>query len=418
MCDNDIATRGRSRMELMAPAGNFESLRAAAQGGADSVYFGVGRLNMRAKSTTNFTVDDLPEVTALCREVGMRSYLTINTIIYDDDLADMRALVDAAVAAQVTAIIATDIATMEYAARAGAQIHASTQLNISNIEAVRFYARWCDVMVLARELTLEQIAHITRQIDEQDIRGPRGERERIEIFAHGALCMAVSGKCYLSLHESGASANRGECRQICRRSYTVRETESGEELAIDNAYVMSPKDLCTIGFLDRIAGAGVSVLKIEGRARAPEYVKTVCKAYNQALDALADGSYSPQRIEQWTTELATVFNRGFWGGYYLGKRLGEWSETYGSAATRHKTYVAKVTNYYAKIGVAELKMESGEISVGQPIMAIGKTTGVYEFTALELRDDLQAIPKATKGQVVSVPVEQPLRRGDRIYIFE
>jgi len=408
----------RGDIELMVPAGDFEALSAAIQGGANSVYFGVGRLNMRAKSSINFTIEDLPEIVARCKPFNVQTYLTLNTVIYDSDIEEMKQLVDAAYDAGISAIIATDIATLRYASQKGMEIHASTQLNISNVEALKFYAQWIDVGVLARELTLNQVAFITRQIKEQNIVGPSGNLVRIEIFAHGALCMAISGKCYLSLHETGASANRGACQQTCRKSYIVTEKETGHELEVDNEYIMSPKDLCTIGFLNKIIDAGVRVLKIEGRARGPEYVKKVCQVYNQALDSLVDGTYSEEKIRLWKTELSKVFNRGFWDGYYLGKRLGEWSSVYGSIATHTKTYVGKITNYFTKISVIELKIEATDIEVGQTALIIGPTTGVYEFEIKEIRIDDQSVKKATQGQIVSIPVDELVRRGDKFYIFK
>ncbi len=408
----------RSDVEIMAPAGNFESLVAAIQGGANSVYFGVGRLNMRAKSSINFTVEDLPEVARRCAEAGLKSYLTINTIIYDSDIDEMKQLVDAAVDSGITAIIATDIATLQYAGQRGIEIHASTQLNISNVEALKFYSQWIDVAVLARELNLNQVAYISRQIREQNIRGPKGNLIQIELFAHGALCMAISGKCYLSLHETGASANRGACQQTCRKGYIVTEKETGHQLEIDNEYIMSPKDLCTVGFLNKIIDAGVRILKIEGRARSPEYVKTVSHVYNQALDALISGNYTSDNINRWKAELSKVFNRGFWDGYYLGQRLGEWSNVYGSIATHIKEYVGKITNYFKNLEVIELKLEAGDIQVGQTALIIGPTTGVIEFIIPEIRYDHVSVDSAHKGQVVSIPVNQLVRRGDKMYIFK
>ncbi|HOG20634.1 MAG TPA: U32 family peptidase [Salinivirgaceae bacterium] len=407
----------RNEVELMAPAGNFESLQAAIQGGADSVYFGIGRLNMRSKSSINFTIDDLPEITKRCKKNNTLTYLTVNTIIYDSDIDEMKQIVDAVKKYGVSAIIATDIATLQYASTQGVEIHASTQMNITNIESLRFYSQWIDVAVLARELNLNQVSYITRKIKEENIRGPKGDLVRIEMFAHGALCMAVSGKCYLSLHETGASANRGACQQTCRKGYIVIEKETGNELEIDNEYIMSPKDLCTIGFLNKIIDSGVRVLKIEGRARGPEYVKKTCQVYNKALEALETNSYTNENIEIWKHELSTVFNRGFWDGYYLGQRLGEWSNVYGSKATHSKAYIAKVTNYFSNINVIELKIESGTLSVGQKVMIIGPTTGVYEFVIEEIRVENRNIEKAVKGDVISVPTKELVRRGDRLYTF-
>ncbi|MDD2562782.1 MAG: U32 family peptidase [Salinivirgaceae bacterium] len=407
----------RNDIELMAPAGNFESLYAAIQGGANSVYFGIGRLNMRAKSSVNFTIEDLPNIAKICQENNLFSYLTINTIIYDADIEEMHKLIDKAKEANISAIIATDIATIHYASQKGVEIHASTQLNITNIEAIKFYSQWVDVAVLARELNLNQVAHITRQIKEQNICGPSGKLVKIEIFAHGALCMAVSGKCYLSLHETGASANRGACQQTCRKGYIVTEKETGHELEIDHEYIMSPKDLCTVGFLNKIIDAGVTVLKIEGRARGPEYVKKVCDIYNNAIDSLVSNSYTTAKIEQWKEELSTVFNRGFWDGYYLGQRMGEWSNVYGSRATHHKVYIAKVTNYYSNIGVVELKVESGELSIGEEVLIIGPTTGVLETPILEIRKENKSCKTAIKGDLISIPSKSIVRRGDKLYKF-
>ncbi len=407
----------RREVELMAPAGNFESLQAAIQGKADSVYFGIGRLNMRAKSSVNFTIEDLPEIVKRCRDSNVLTYLTVNTVIYDSDIEEMKQIVDAASQAGISAIIATDISTLQYASHRGLEIHASTQLNITNIESLRFFAQWIDVAVLARELSLNQVSYITRKIKEENIAGPKGELVQIEMFAHGALCMAISGKCYLSLHETGASANRGACQQTCRKAYVVTEKETGNELEIDHEYIMSPKDLCTIGFLNKIIDSGVRVLKIEGRARGPEYVKKVCKVYNEALISIEDGSYSTAKIENWKRELETVFNRGFWDGYYLGQRLGEWSHVYGSTATHSKAYIAKVTNYFSNLNVAELKIESGELFVNQEIMVVGPTTGIYELKIREIRVDNKNALIAKKGETVSIPVEQLVRRGDKVYVF-
>jgi putative protease len=372
---------------------------------------------MRAKSSVNFTVDDLPEIVRRCKEENVLTYLTVNTVIYDSDIDEMKHIVDAAKEAGITAIIATDISTLQYASQKGVEIHASTQLNITNIEAVRFFAQWVDVAVLARELNLNQVSYITRKIKEENICGPRGELVRIEMFAHGALCMAISGKCYLSLHETGASANRGACQQTCRKAYVVTEKETGNELEIDHEYIMSPQDLCTVGFLNKIIDSGVRVLKIEGRARGPEYVKKVCEVYNRALQALEEETYTAEKIEGWKNELESVFNRGFWDGYYLGQRLGEWSPVYGSRATHSKAYVAKITNYFSNLNVAELKIESGELSVGQKALIIGPTTGVYDIEIGEIRLEHKNVQTARKGDTISVPVNQLVRRGDKLYIF-
>lgn len=403
-------------IEIMAPVGSWESLVAAAQGGANSIYFGVEQLNMRSKSTLNFTIEDLPEIVNRCHLSGMKSYLTVNTIIYDHDLIMMRKIVDAAKYSGISAIIASDMAVINYAFDQGVEIHASTQLNVSNIEALKFFSRFCDVIVTARELSLMQVKEINRQIALQNIRGPKGELVRIEAFVHGALCMAVSGKCYLSLHEQNSSANRGACRQTCRKAYTVTEKESGYQLEIDNEYIMSPKDLCTVGFLDQVLEAGITVLKIEGRARSPEYVKTVARAYRDAADAYVDGLYSRELAEQLTVKLDTVFNRGFWDGYYLGRKLGEWSNQYGSQATKRKVYLAKGVNYFSNLGVAEFLMESGELSVGDEILITGPSTGVLEITIDEIRVDLKSVEKTIKGEAFSIKVPEKVRRADRLYL--
>ncbi len=405
-------------VEIMAPVGSWESLRAAVQGGADSVYFGVQGLNMRAASSVNFTLDDLAQIVRVAREGRLKSYLTLNTVLYDSDLPYMKQVVDRARAEGVDAVIVADQAAMEYAFRAGIEVHLSTQLNISNIETVAFYARYADVVVLARELTLEQVRAIYDQICERDIRGPRGELVRIELFAHGALCMAVSGKCYLSLHEAWRSANRGECRQICRRAYRVQDIETGHELEVDNAYIMSPKDLCTIEFLDKVLGAGVQVLKIEGRARSGEYVKRVCEAYRDATTLISSGAYTPERAAELRERLRTVFNRDFWGGYYLGHRLGEWTSSHGSSATERKVYVGKVTNYFGHPGVAEIQVEAATLRRGEPLLLLGETTGVVEFTPEEIRVDLEPIAEDTlvrQGAKCSMPTPQLVRRGGKLY---
>ncbi len=370
----------RNEIEIMAPVGSYESLMAAIHAKANSVYFGIEQLNMRARSSNNFTIDDLHKIVGICKEHSIKTYLTVNTVVYDAELALMHKIVDAAHEAGVTAIIASDLSVLQYAFQKGVEIHASTQLNITNIEAVKFFSRFCDVMVTARELNLNQVAAIAQAIRDENIRGPKGDFVQIEVFTHGALCMAVSGKCYLSLHEHNASANRGSCFQTCRKAYEVTERESGNQLLIDNEYIMSPKDLCTLPFIDRLLIAGVTVLKIEGRARGPEYVKTVVEAYNQAIDALFEGKFTEELIDRLTTKLATVFNRGFWDGYYLGKRLGEWSGVYGSKATKRKQFVGKCTNYFGKLSVVEITLESGELAVGDTILFIGETTGVVELT--------------------------------------
>lgn len=414
----------KNELEIMAPAGNFECLQAAIQGGADSVYFGVGRLNMRSHSANNFTPEDLSEVTRICREAGVKSYLTLNICLYPEDIQAMREALDAAKSAGVDAIIASDMAAIQYCREIGLEVHISTQLSISNVEALRFYAQFADVVVLARELRLEQVKEIYDAIVREGIKGPSGELVRIEMFAHGALCMAVSGKCYLSLHTYGASANRGECYQVCRRGYEVKDLETGNMLEIDNKYIMSPKDLCTIEFMDRIIESGVKVFKIEGRARSAEYVKRCASCYRRAADAVLEGKYSPELAAVLKSELAEVFNRGFWDGYYQGASLGEWSEVYGSQSTRQKVYSGKVTNWFDKIGVAEIAVESVPIVKGASLMAIGPTTGVVEFKADEIRVDLEEMPVAEKGVHCSIEIKDvngqqaKLRRGDKIFIWE
>ncbi len=405
-------------LEIMAPAGNFECLQAAIQGGADSVYFGVERLNMRSHSANNFKMEDLEEIVRICSEASVKTYLTLNIILYNEDLEDMRRTLDAAKKAGVNAVIASDMAAIEYARQIGVEVHISTQLSISNSESLRFYARFADVIVLARELNLKQVKEIKSIIDRDNICGPSGRKVEIEMFAHGALCMAISGKCYLSLHEYGASANRGSCYQICRRGYQVRDVETGNELVVDNKYIMSPKDLCTIEFMDKIIDAGVTVFKIEGRARSAEYVKTVASCYRRAADAVCDGEYTPELAASLKEELAKVFNRGFWDGYYQGARLGEWSEVYGSKATRRKVYCGKITNWFAKIGVAEILVESASLKVGDTILIIGPSTGVIEYKVPEIRVDLKSVPEATKGTFCSIPMENKLRRSDKVYLWE
>lgn len=408
--------RKRTDIDLMAPVGSYESLMAAIQAGSNSIYFGIEQLNMRARSSNNFTFDDLRNIVSICEEHNVKTYLTVNTIIYDEEMEKMHKVVDAAAENHVTAIIASDIAVMQYARSKGVEVHASTQLNISNIEAVAFFAQFCDVMVTARELSLEQVKYITEQIRQRDIRGPKGELVKIEIFCHGALCMAVSGKCYLSLHEYNHSANRGACLQACRRAYRVTDIESGDELEIDNKYIMSPKDLCTIGFVNKIIDAGVSVLKIEGRARSCEYVKTVVECYDEALNSCFDGTYDREKIDGWKKRLETVFNRGFWDGYYMGQRLGEWSEVYGSRATKTKVYLGKVLNFFSKINVAEIKLETAEeLSVGDEILITGTTTGALQQTVDEIREDLKPVPKVVQGSLFSIKTSEVVRRGDKLY---
>ena len=403
----------------MAPAGNFECLHAAIQGGADSVYFGVGHLNMRSNSANNFSPADLSEVVRICREHGVRTYLTLNITLYPEDIPEAYAALDAARAAGVSAVIASDMAAILYCRQIGLEVHISTQLSISNSEALRFYAQYADVVVLARELRLDQVREIYDTIVREHITGPSGELVRIEMFAHGALCMAISGKCYLSLHTYGASANRGACLQVCRRGYGVTDLETGNELNIDNKYIMSPKDLCTIEFMDKIVDAGVKVFKIEGRARSAEYVKRCAACYRRAADAVCDGTYTPELAASLKTELAEVFNRGFWDGYYQGAYLGQWSDVYGSQATRTKVYCGKVTNWFGRIGVAEVKVESAPLHVGDRVMAIGPTTGVVEFTADDIRVEFKQVQTAPKGVDCSValPSGERLRRGDKVYLW-
>ena len=408
--------RKRTDIDLMAPVGSYESLMAAIQAGSNSIYFGIEQLNMRARSSNNFTFDDLRNIVSICEEHNVKTYLTVNTIIYDEEMEKMHKVIDAAAENHVTAVIASDIAVMQYARSKGVEVHASTQLNISNIEAVTFFAQFCDVMVTARELSLDQVKYITDQIRQRDIRGPKGELVKIEIFCHGALCMAVSGKCYLSLHEYNHSANRGACLQACRRAYRVTDIESGDELEIDNKYIMSPKDLCTIGFVNKIIDAGVSVLKIEGRARSCEYVKTVVECYDQALNSCFDGTYNREKIDGWKKRLETVFNRGFWDGYYLGQRLGEWSEVYGSRATKTKVYLGKVLNFFSKINVAEIKLETAEeLNVGDEILITGTTTGALQQTVDEIREDLMPVQKVVQGSLFSIKTNDIVRRGDKLY---
>ncbi len=404
-------------IEICSPAGSFESLMAAIYAGAQSVYIGVLHLNMRSQSIVNFSLTDLRRVSAICKKHRVKFYIAINTAIYDRDLTVMKKIIDAAVKNQADAVIVTDQAAMNYARLKKIPVHLSTQLNISNIETIRFYAGFADVMVLARELSLQQIKKIITAINKENIRGPSGEKVRIEVFVHGALCMSISGKCYLSLHEYNKSANRGECLQLCRRKYIVRDKETDSEFEVDNQYILSPKDLCTIGFIDRIADAGVSVFKIEGRARSPEYVKITTRCYSEAIHALNTSTYTAQKILKWKTELATVFNRGFWDGYYLGQKLGEWNDAYGSKATKKKTYTGKITNYFAKIKVAEMLIETGTVKLNDSVLIIGKTTGVIEMTITELRDKNGIITKAGKGIYCSFPVSQPVRRSDKVYLF-
>lgn len=401
--------------EIMAPVGSRESLQAAIQAGAGSVYFGIGRLNMRAHSANTFTVDDLREIASTCASHGIKTYLTVNTVIYDGDMADMREIVNAAKEAGISAVIASDMAVIMYCRSVGMEVHLSTQLNISNIEALKFYARFADVAVLARELNLDQVAAIHKQIDEQNVCGPSGERIRIEMFCHGALCMAVSGKCYLSLDNAGRSANRGECMQLCRRSYLVTDTETGTQLEIDNKYIMSPKDLKTVRFIDRMMRSGVRVFKIEGRARGPEYVYTVVQCYKEAIASVLEGTFTDEKKDRWDERLATVFNRGFWDGYYQGQLLGEWNKNYGSNATERKVYVGKGVKYFSKLGVAEFTCEAAEFSVGDKMLVTGPTTGVMYVTVEEIHDDTHSVTTAQKGTRVAFKVPDKVRPSDKLF---
>ena len=399
----------------MAPAGSWESLSAALKAGADSIYFGVESLNMRAHSAAHFTINDLRDIATKCNEAGVKSYLTVNTIIYGEDLPLMRSICDAAKEAAISAVIASDVAVLQYCKEIKQEVHLSTQLNISNVEALKFYAQFADVVVLARELNLDQVAEICRQIDEQEILGPSSKKVRIEMFCHGALCMAISGKCYLSLNNLGSSANRGACLQVCRRSYTVRDRETGVELDVDNKYIMSPKDLKTIRFLDRMVEAGVKVFKIEGRARGPEYVYTVVRCYKEALDAALNGTTTEQMKDQWDERLKKVFNRGFWDGYYLGQTMGEWSSNYGSSATERKVYVGRGVKYFSKIGVAEFLLEASDLNKGDHLLITGPTTGAVYVTADEMRYDYEPINHAEQGRFVSIAVPEKVRPSDKLF---
>lgn len=405
----------RRDIEIMAPAGSYESLAAAINAGADSVYFGVGQLNMRSKSAANFTLDDLTRIVSIAKEHSLKTYLTVNTILYDEEMLKMRDLIDRAKAEGVDAVIASDQSAIQYAHSVGMEVHISTQLNVSNTETLRFYSQWADVVVLARELNLTQIGRIHDNIVGEDIRGPRGEQVKIEMFAHGALCMSISGKCYLSMHECGHSANRGACRQICRRSYELHDKETGETIAVDGQYLLSPKDLCTIPFLDKFIAAGVRVLKIEGRARSAEYVKRVVETYDQALCAIADGTFSQDKVEVWVDRLATVFNRGFWGGYYQGAPVVELSSNYGSSATVRKVYAGKVTNFFSKIGVAEVLVEASPLESGAEYVIIGETTGALEGVADDIYVADKPVEIAIQGVYCSIKTPSPVRRGDKLY---
>ena len=404
--------------EIMAPVGSRESLAAAIQAGADSIYFGVGQLNMRSHSANHFDLNDLNDIVATCQAHGIKTYLTVNTIIYDEDLDAMRRIIDAAVAAGVTAVIASDVAVMAYCREVGMEVHLSTQLNISNVEALKFYAQFADVSVLARELNMTQVAHIHEEIERQHICGPSGRPVRIEMFCHGALCMAVSGKCYMSLHAANRSANRGQCVQICRRSYTVTDNETGNAMEIDNKYIMSPKDLKTIRFIDKMMRAGVRVFKIEGRARGPEYVYTVVTCYKEAIRAVLDGTFTETRKDEWDKRLATVFNRGFWDGYYQGQTMGEWNNQYGSLATERKVLVGKVTKYYSRLGVAEIAVQASTFKLGDKLLITGNATGAMYLTADEIRYDLKPVTQAEQGWLVSIPVPGKVRENDKFFRIE
>ena len=403
------------RPEITAPVGSWESLSAAIQAGADSVYFGIGSMNMRSRSSINFTLHDLVKICRICSKNGVSTYLTLNTVIYDREMKEMRKIVDSAKKNGISAIIASDQAVIQYAVSTGMRVHMSTQTNISNIAAVKYYSQFADVMVTARELALSQVTTITKTIKREKITGPTGKPVRIEVFAHGALCMAISGKCYLSLDNYNASANRGACYQLCRRPYKVTDLDGGVEMVIDNEYIMSPKDLCTIGFLDKIIEAGVSILKIEGRGRSPEYVKTVISCYREAVDSVNEGTYTPEKVEGWMDRLKTVYNRGFWDGYYLGQTLGEWAVQHGSLATRRKEYVGKVTNYFGKLKGAEIHMESGSLETGDSIYIQGPTTGSIERIISEIRVALKTVNKTVKGDECSIPIDTFIRRADKIY---
>ena len=407
-----------SDFEIMAPVGSRESLAAAINAGADSVYFGIGQLNMRSHSANHFTIDDLREIASICSEHGIKTYLTVNTIIYGEDIDTMHQIVDAAAEAGISAVIASDVAVMTYCRQRGVEVHLSTQLNISNIEALKFYAQFADVVVLARELNMEQVAEIYRQIEQQHVCGPSGQLVRIEMFCHGALCMAVSGKCYMSLHDANRSANRGQCVQICRRSYTVTDNETGNQLEIDNKYIMSPKDLKTIRFMDRMMKAGVRVFKIEGRARGPEYVHTVVSCYKEAVSSVINGTFTEERKDEWDQRLATVFNRGFWDGYYQGQTLGEWNRHYGSNATERKVLVGKVIKYFSKLGVAEVAVEASEFELGDKLLITGNATGALWLTADEIRYDLKPVERALQRQRVSIPVPEKVRPNDKLFRIE
>ena len=403
------------KVELMAPAGSFEALMAAIQGGADSVYFGIEQLNMRARASMNFTLEDLAEIASICKEYNIKSYITLNTIVYDHDLSMVKNIINKAREHGITAVIAADQAVLAYARQVGVEVHISTQVNVTNVETVRFYSLFADVMVLARELSLKQIKHIVEQVKKENITGPSGKLVEIEVFAHGALCMAVSGKCYLSLHTYNASANRGACIQNCRRTYTVKDKEDGFEFDIDNEYIMSPKDLCTIDIMDQLLDTGVSVLKIEGRGRAPEYVKAVISCYREAIDSVFEKTYSKEKVEKWMKRLETVYNRGFWNGYYLGQKLGEWSDVHGSRATQKKVHIGKGVHYFTNLGVGTFKVESHQLKVGDKILITGKTTGVLESEVQEIQVDGKPVPKAKKGETIALKTGERSRPSDKLY---
>ena len=402
-------------IEIMAPVGSYEALAAAIQAGAGSVYFGIGKLNMRSKSTKNFTLDDLHTISETCHEHGVKSYVTVNTVVFDEEMDEMHALLDAIKANKISAIIASDQSVIQYARKIGVEVHMSTQCNITNMEAVKYYSQFADVMVTARELNINQVKHITEEIERQHITGPGGELVRIEVFCHGALCMAVSGKCYLSLDNFGTSANRGACVQPCRRGYEVTDRDKEITLAIENEYIMSPKDLCTLPFLDKVLAAGVKVLKIEGRGRSPEYTKVTVGVYREAVDAINAGTFNEEKVAAWTKRLRSVYNRDFWDGYYLGRKMGEWTKKYGSQATKTKLFIGTITNFFGKINVAEIRMETHDLNVGDEIMIIGPTTGVYEDTVKEIRVDLLPVNQTVKGELCSIPAHDIVRRGDKVY---
>ena len=407
--------KNRNEFEIMAPVGSRESLAAAIHAGADSVYFGIGKLNMRSHSANHFTVDDLKEIAGTCKAQGIKTYLTVNTVIYGEDIETMHGIIDAAKAAGITAVIASDVAVMMYCRQAGVEVHLSTQLNISNIDALKFYAQFADVAVLARELNMEQVKEIHEQILARNICGPMGQPVRIEMFCHGALCMAISGKCYMSLHDANRSANRGECVQICRRSYTVTDNETGNQLEIDNKYIMSPKDLKTVRFIDRMMDAGVRVFKIEGRARGPEYVHTVVTCYREAIESVLDGTFTEAKKDQWDERLSTVFNRGFWDGYYQGKKMGEWTREYGNKATEKKVLIGKVMKYFSRLGVAEIAVEANTFAKGDKLLVTGNTTGAMFLHADEIRYDLKPVERAEQGWRVSIPVPDKVRPNDKLF---